>query len=31
MKGPWIWIGASALVVLLAVSLGFVLMAAGRS
>jgi protein-disulfide isomerase len=31
MKGPWIWIAASALVVLLAVSLGFVLMAAGRS
>jgi len=31
MKGPWVWIGASALVALLAVSLGFVLMAAGRS
>lgn len=31
MKGPWVWIGASALVAVLAVSLGFVLMAAGRS
>lgn len=31
MKGPWIWIGAALFVVALAVSLGFVLMAAGRS
>ncbi|MGO1070349.1 DsbA family protein [Lysobacter sp. CA199] len=31
MKGPWIWIGGAAMVAVLAVSLGFVLMAAGRS
>ncbi|MGH8079462.1 MAG: DsbA family protein [Lysobacter sp.] len=31
MKGPWIWIGGAAMIAVLAVSLGFVLMAAGRS
>ncbi|MEH6416112.1 thioredoxin domain-containing protein [Pseudomonas sp. CGJS7] len=31
MKGPWVWIGGALLVAVLAVSLGFVLMAAGRS